>query len=115
MPRVKRGKISLKHRRNVLKKAKGYIFGRRTKERAAKQAIIRAGQHAYAHRRTKKRNFRRLWNIKIGAAVSAVDLAYSKFIDLLKKQKIGLDRKILADLAENNPDSFKRIVEKVKV
>lgn len=114
MPRVKGGKTALKRRHNVLKKTKGYIFGRRTKERAAKQALFKAGTHAYAHRRTKKRDFRALWNIKIGAAVSAYNLSYSKFIDLLKKQKIGLDRKVLADMAENNPDSFKRIIEKVK-
>ncbi|MEX0918412.1 MAG: 50S ribosomal protein L20 [Candidatus Paceibacterota bacterium] len=111
MPRVKRGTISLKHRRNVLKKAKGYRFGRSTKEREAKQAIIRAGQHAYAHRRTKKRDFRRLWNIRIGAAVKPLGLSYSKFINLLKIKNIALDRKVLSDMAINNPETFTRIVE----
>ena len=114
MPRVKRGTISLKRRRNVLKKAKGYNFGRSTKEKEAKQAIVRAGQHAYTHRRTKKRDFRKLWNTRISAGVKPFELSYSKFINLLKTKEIGLDRKILSDLAGNNPETFSRIVETVK-
>lgn len=114
MPRVKRGTISLKRRRNVLKKAKGYNFGRSTKEKEAKQAIVRAGQHAYAHRRTKKRDFRKLWNTRISAGVKPFELSYSKFINLLKTKKIGLDRKVLSDLAGNNPETFSRLVETVK-
>ncbi len=114
MPRVKRGVISLKRRRNILQRAKGYIFGRSTKERAAKQAVIRAGQHAYAHRRTKKRDFRQLWNTRIGAALSPFEISYSQFIDKLKKKNIGLDRKTLSTLAKDNPETFSRIVENVK-
>lgn len=114
MPRVKRGTISLKRRRNVLKKAKGYIFGRSTKEKSAKVAITKAGVHAYTHRRTKKRDFRGLWNNRISAAVTPLGLSYSKFIHLLKEKNIGLDRKVLADLAKNNPETFARVAEQVK-
>ncbi len=114
MPRVKRGTISNKTRRNTLKKTKGYRFGRHTKEREAKVAIAKAGTHAFAHRREKKNDFRRLWNIKIGATVKQFDLSYSQFIGALKKNNIVLDRKILADLAEHSPDVFARIVSAVK-
>ena len=117
MARVKRGTIANKRRKNILQKVKGYRFGRSTKEREAKVAIAHAGTHAFAHRRDKKNDFRRLWNVKINAATRADEknpISYSKFIDKLKKNKIELDRKILADLAENSPESFKRVLEKVK-
>ena len=117
MARVKRGTIKAKTRKNILKQAKGYRFGRSTKERQAKEAIAHAGTHAFAHRRDKKNDFRRLWNIKINAATRADEknpVSYSKFIDKLKKKDIKLDRKILADLAENSPESFNRILETVK-
>jgi large subunit ribosomal protein L20 len=114
MVRVKRGIISKKRRRNVLKKAKGYRFGRSTKEREAKVAITKAGVYSFTHRRDKKNDFRRLWNIKIGAALSEYDLSYSQFIGLLKKKDIALNRKMLADLAENEPTVFAEIVSSVK-
>jgi len=114
MPRVKRGTISNKHRRKLLKQAKGYRFGRSTKEREAKVAILKAGVHAFAHRRDKKNDFRRLWNVQINAAVREHGLTYSKFIALLKKREIELDRKVLAQLAKEEPATFKRIVEAVK-
>lgn len=114
MPRVKRGTISAKSRRNVLKKAKGYKFGRSKKEIQAKVAITKAGVHAFRDRRDKKNQFRRLWNIKIGAGLSEYGLSYSRFIDALKKKNVELDRKILADLAENEPAIFKEVVESVK-
>ncbi len=114
MPRVKRGTISLKHRRKVLKQVKGYRFGRSTKEREAKVAILHAGKHAWAHRRAKKNDFRRLWNIKIGAALKPFELSYSRFINLLKKKEVIVDRKILADLAENEPKTFERLIEFIK-
>jgi len=114
MPRVKRGTTSLKRRRNVLKKAKGFRFGRSTKERQAKEALLHAGVHAYAHRKDKKNDFRRLWNIKIGAAVKEHGLSYSLFIDKLKKKNIDLDRKVLAELAEHEPASFARLIENIK-
>lgn len=114
MTRVKRGKISLKRRRNVLKQAKGYRFGRKSKEKLAKQAILKAGTHAFAHRRKKKGDFRRLWQIKINAAAREQGISYSKLMDKLKKANVGLDRKILADMAENKPEVFSKIVESVK-
>lgn len=113
MTRVKRGTISLKRRRNVLKQVKGYRFGRSTKERQAREAIAHAGTHAFAHRKDKKSDFRRLWQIKISAAVVPLGLSYSKFIDILKKKEIGLDRKVLADMAENEPKVFEDIVKQV--
>jgi len=110
MTRVKRGTTSLKHRRKVLKQAKGYRFGRSTKERLAKEALLHAGVHAFAHRRKKKGDFRRLWQIKINAAAREHGVSYSVFINALKKKKIGLNRKMLADLAEHNPKTFKQVV-----
>ena len=90
MSRVKRGTTSLKRRRNVLKLAKGYRFGRSTKERKAKEAIYHAFNHAFAHRRRKKGDFRRLWNIRLNAAVRPFGMSYSRFIDALNKQNIAL-------------------------
>ncbi len=113
MARVKKGKTALKHRRGVLKKAKGYRFGRSKKEKEAKQAITRAAHQARAHRRVKKNDFRRLWQIKIGAASRELGMPYSKFIAALKAKNIELDRKSLADLAENHPESFKAVFGQV--
>jgi len=114
MTRVKRGTISMKRRRNVLSQAKGYRYGRGSKERQAKEAILHAGNHAFAHRRDKKNDFRRLWQIKINAAVRPFGISYSKFIGALKKKNIGLDRKILADLAQSHPEAFEKVVEEAK-
>lgn len=114
MTRVKRGTTSLKRRRNILKQVKGFRFGRSTKERQAKDAIRHAGNHAFAHRRTKKRDFRRLWQVQINASVREVGLSYSKFIDMLNKKDIKINRKMLAELAEKNPETFTKIVEAVK-
>jgi large subunit ribosomal protein L20 len=111
MTRVKRGTISLKRRRNILKQVKGYRFGRSTKERQAREAIAHAGVHSFNHRRDKKGDFRRLWQIKINAAVRPFGFSYSKFIGALKKKGVGIDRKILADIAENNPEIFESIVK----
>jgi len=109
--RVKRGTTSLKRRRSILKAVKGYRFGRRTKERQAKEAIAHAGAHAFAHRRKKKNDFRRLWQIKINVLARKNGMSYSKLIGALKKKGVGIDRKILADLAENNPDIFAKILK----
>lgn len=114
MPRVKRGTIHTKKRRNLLKKAKGYMWGRKSKMRAARVAVLKAGAYAFRDRRNKKRTFRRLWNTKINAAARANGTTYSKLINGLTRAKIGLNRKMLADLAENNPEVFKAVVEKVK-
>lgn len=111
MPRVKRGKSHLKKRRRLLKRVKGYRGGRQSKLRLAKIAVLKAGVYAYRDRKNKKRDFRQLWQIKINAACREEGLSYSKFIGLTKKAIIKLDRKILADLAENNPDVFKEVVK----
>lgn len=114
MTRVKRGKISLKTRRNILRQTKGYRLGRKSKERMAKEALLHAGKHALQHRRKKKGEFRKLWQIKINAATRQHGISYSVFINKLKKENIILDRKILANLAEHKPEVFAKIVEKVK-
>lgn len=114
MTRVKRGKISLKRRRYILKHTKGYRFGRKSKERLAREALLHAGAHAFRNRRRKKREFRRLWQIKINAASRMQGISYSKFINKLKKSNVGLDRKILAELAEKYPETFSKILEKIK-
>jgi len=114
MPRVKRGTIKNKSRKNTLAQVKGYRFGRSKKKRQATEAIAHAGQHAFAHRRDKKSNFRRLWNIKINAEVRKHGLTYSTFMDAVNKKGIKLNRKMLADFAENAPESFKRVVDAVK-
>lgn len=112
MTRVKRGTIGLKRRKNVLKQTKGYRFGRSTKERQAHEAIVHAGAYAFAHRRDKKADARMLWQVQINAAVRELGGTYSKFAGALKKANIEVDRKILATLAQKNPESFKRIYEK---
>ena len=114
MTRVKRGTTSAKHRRNVLAQVKGYRFGRSTKEIQANDAIADAGAYAFAHRRDKKNVFRRLWTVKMNAALRPLGFSYSKFIDALKKKNIIIDRKIMADLAENNPETFVNVVNEVK-
>jgi large subunit ribosomal protein L20 len=114
MARVKKGVNALKTRRNILKMAKGYRFRRSTNEAAAYEAISHAGAYAFAHRRDKKGDRRNLWIVKINAALDAKGLSYSKFMGAFKKQGIALDRKILADLAENNPETFDRVIAMVK-
>ncbi len=114
MPRVKRGKIHLKKRKRILKLAKGYKWGRKNLIRLAKTAITKAGAYAFRDRRAKKRNFRRLWNIKINAGLYNTDLNYSKFMGGLKKNKIQLNRKVLSELAEFYPEVFKKIVDRCK-
>ena len=114
MTRVKKGINALKNRRNVLRKVKGYRHGRSTKERQANEAIFHAGTYSFAHRKDKKGDFRRLWNVRVSALLKANGLSYSKFIALLKKKDVALDRKILADLAEKRPETFKKVLEFVK-
>ncbi|KPJ71712.1 50S ribosomal protein L20 [Parcubacteria bacterium DG_74_3] len=114
MVRVKRGKSARKRRKRLIKHAKGFRWGRKSKYRAAKEALLHAWTHAYRDRRAKKRDFRRLWQTQISAACRQQGLSYSRFINALKKNKIELDRKILADLAKNHPQIFAKIVEKVK-
>lgn len=114
MSRVKRGVIANKRRKNVLKYTKGFRWGRKSKERAAKEALLHAWSHAFRGRKEKKRVFRKLWNVKINVAARANGTKYSELINKLKKAKVKLDRKILADLALNEPKVFAKVLEKVK-
>jgi large subunit ribosomal protein L20 len=114
MTRVKRGTIKNKHRKNILKKTKGFRNARKSKKRQAKEAISHAGVHAFNDRRKKKNVFRRLWQVNINTALRKEGLTYSKFIGDLKKKEIEVDRKILSQIAKENPDTWKRILEEVK-
>jgi len=114
MSRVKRGTTSNKHRRKVLKAAKGYRFGRSKKEVEAKVALRKAGVYQFVHRKDKKNDFRRMWSVKINAGLRPMGYTYSKFIGAALKKKILLDRKILALLAEKNPETFANVVNEVK-
>jgi large subunit ribosomal protein L20 len=114
MTRVKGGTTALKHRKNVLGRAKGFRFGRSTKEREAREALFHAGNHAFAHRRDKKGDARRLWNVQINAGVRALGLTYSKLMGMLKTKNIELDRKVLAHLANKQPAAFAKVVEVAK-
>jgi len=114
MTRVKGGKHAIKRRRSILKQVKGYRFGRSKKERIAREAIFKAGTYAFRDRKTKKRNFRRLWSIRINAAVRSAGFpSYSRFIDALNKKGIALDRKILSTLAKDHSEIFTRIVKHI--
>jgi len=114
MARVKRGKTAHKRRKHLLKYAKGFRWGRKSKYKLAKDALYHAWRYAYRDRKAKKREFRALWQIQINAACRQQGLFYSKFIHGLKQKKIELDRKILSDLAQNHPQIFEKIVEKMK-
>ncbi len=114
MPRVKGGVHALKRRRNILGRAKGFRFGRGNKESAARDALMHAGAYAFAHRKDKKSDRRRLWQVKINAGSRAEGLSYSKLMGALKKKNVGLDRKILAELAEFHPETFKKVLAHAK-
>jgi len=114
MSRVKRGKNKTKRRRRLLKRTKGFRGDLKSKKRTAKQSLFKAGTYAYRDRRNKKREMRRLWQIKINAACRQHGLSYSKFICQLKKNKIELDRKVLAEVADKYPEIFAKIIEKIK-
>ncbi len=113
MARVKRGTTKLKRRKNVLAQTKGYRFNRANKERTAKEAIFHAGAHAFRHRRAKKRDFRTLWALRINAAARPLGFSYSKLIGSLKKASIALDRKSLAALAKDHPETFERLLKQL--
>jgi large subunit ribosomal protein L20 len=113
MPRVKRGTSHVKKRNKLLSKVKGYKWGRNNLLTKAKEAVVKAGAHAFVDRRKKKRVNRALWQIKIGAFIREKGVSYSKFINMLKVNKVELDRKVLADLAENNKKVFANILEQV--
>jgi large subunit ribosomal protein L20 len=114
MPRVKRGSKRRERRKKLLGLAKGYFLNKGKLYRAAKEAVDRAGNFAYAGRRRKKRDFRRLWIIRINAAARLHDMSYSQFIAGLKRAGVDLDRKTLADVAVHDPKGFAKLVESAK-
>lgn len=113
MPRVKRGKIAHKKREKLLRHTKGFKWGRKSKERAAKEALLHAWSHSFRGRKEKKRNFRSAWQTKINAAARENNLTYNKLIALLKKADVKVDRKILSLIAQEHPKTFSKIVAEV--
>jgi large subunit ribosomal protein L20 len=114
MVRVKRGVGALKRRRNVLRRVKGFNLDRKSKERSANDALLHANRHAFAGRKDKKTDYRKLWLVKINAAVREQGMSYSVFINKLKVANVTLDRKVLAQIAQEQPKVFAKIAEKVK-
>lgn len=114
MPRVKRGVTARAKHKKVLKAAEGYYGARSRVFRVAKQAVIKASQYAYQGRKQRKRQFRALWVMRINAAVREHGMTYSRFIQALNKAEIKIDRKILADLAVQEPNAFAVIVSQAK-
>ncbi len=114
MVRVRTGPTRRRRHKKIIKMAKGYRMTRHKLIKRAEEAVLRAGQHAYIGRKLRKRDMRRLWIQRINAALTPYEISYSQFINGLKKAKIELDRKILADLAVSDPETFKSVVDKVK-
>lgn len=112
--RVKTGTVRRRKHKKILAQAKGYRMTRRRLIKKAKEAVLHAGEYAFAGRKLRKRDFRRLWITRINAGLSESNLSYSQFMAGLKKAKIELDRKILADLVVSDPETFKKILEHVK-
>ncbi|MGM0629113.1 MAG: 50S ribosomal protein L20 [Patescibacteria group bacterium] len=111
MTRVKKANHAIKKRRSLLKKTKGYRFDRSRKERAAREALHHSATYSFDHRRDKKGDFRRLWNIRINGSVREHGFSYSSFINALKKKNISLNRKMLSEIAREHPESFNRIMK----
>ncbi len=114
MARVKTGVVRRRRHKKILKQAKGFYSGRRKHFRKAKEQLERSLVYAYRDRRTKKRDFRRLWIVRINAACRLNGISYSRFINALNKANIQLDRKILADMAMNDPEAFTAVVKQAK-
>jgi large subunit ribosomal protein L20 len=114
MTRVKRGVAASKRRKNVIKDAAGFRWKRKSHFRSAKQALIKAGSYAFRDRRVKKRTMRALWITRLNIALREVDLKYSSFIKTMSDKKIEIDRKVLSQLAMENPEIFKKFAESVK-
>src|SRR6266540_3208896 len=114
MARVKRGIVTHRKHKKLHKLTKGFRAGRGKLVREAKSALLHAGEYAFAGRKRRKRDMRRLWITQLGIAVRNEGLSYSKFIASLKAKNINLDRKILADLAVNHPEDFKQVISQVK-
>jgi large subunit ribosomal protein L20 len=112
MARVK--SIAARRHRKILKQAKGFTQARRRRIRAAKEAVMHAGQYAYVGRKLRKRDLRSLWTMRINAAVREEGISYSRFISMLKKANVEIDRKMLAEIAATDPTSFKAIINQVK-
>jgi len=113
MARVKRSTFARKRHKKILKQAKGFHLGRKNIFRLANQVLLKSRQNQFKGRKNKKRDFRRLWIIRINAGLKAFDITYSKFVNLLAQKNIELDRKILAQLATEYPSEFKKVVKKV--
>ena len=114
MPRVKRGTKRRDYRHKTLQRAKGYFLTKSKLNRAAQEAVEKSLRYGYVGRRLKKRNFRSLWIVRINAACRAADISYSKFISGLKRAGVGLNRKVLADIAINDAAGFAALVGKAK-
>ena len=114
MAHIKRGIVSRRKHRKLLGLAKGYRQNRSRNVKQVKEAVLHAGSYAYHGRKLKKRNFRALWNIRIGEAAKLNGLSYSVFINRLKKSNVELDRKVLSEIAVNDAATFKFIVDRVK-
>ena len=114
MARVKGGVMALKRRRKILSQTKGYRFGRSKKKKQAIEAIHHAHLSSFAHRRDKKNDFRKLWTVRLSAALRAAGLKYSIFMKTLKDKQVLLNRKMLSELAAERPESFARLLAKVK-
>lgn len=114
MSRVKRGVNANRKRKKILKYTKGFRWGRKSKERAAKEALLHAWTHAFQGRKQKKRDYRTLWNVRINAAARDNGVTYSKLINKLKLANIKLDRKILSNLAQQEPKVFAKIIAAAK-
>ncbi len=114
MARVKTGVVRRRRHKKILKQAKGFYSGRRKHFRKAKEQLERSLVYAYRDRRTKKRDFRRLWIVRINAACRLNGMSYSRFINALNKANIQLDRKILADMAMNDPEAFTAVLKQAK-
>lgn len=114
MTRVKRGMAASKRRKNLLKDAKGYRWKRKSHYRTAKQAVIKAGSYALRDRRAKKRTFRALWITRLNIACRELGLKYSQLVNILASKKIAIDRKVMSQMAVENPQIFKKFIESVK-
>ena len=114
MTRVKRGVAAHKRRKYFLKRTKGFTNRRRTNAIAAKEALLHADSYTYAHRRLRKRDMKKLWTIRVNAAAREQGLSFSKLMDKLHKSKVGLNKKMLSELAVRNPKAFEAVIASVK-
>lgn len=114
MTRVKRGTIAHKKRERVLTHTKGFRWGRKSKERAAKEALLHAWSRSFRGRKEKKRDYRRLWNVRVNAGARGEGMKYSTLMNALRKKDVKLNRKMLSELAKEHPEVFKKVVNSVK-